>query len=81
MKTLGDLGPSKLQPSEQDRIREAADSLFFGEDSAANSPLEDVESMLRMLVESGRWEQVTAERLADDLYSCAFAEPIAAQAA
>ena len=41
VKTLEDLGPSKLQPAEQDRIREAADALIFAaEPEAARAALE-----------------------------------------
>jgi hypothetical protein len=74
IQTLNDLGPSKLLDGEQDRIRSAADSLIFSsdlsEDVAAQEALEDVERLCRALVESGRWEQVTAARLADDLFAC-----------
>jgi hypothetical protein len=74
MKTLSDLGSSKLQPREQDRIREAADTLIFSvdldEDVAATAALEDIEDLLNALVECGRWQRETAERLADDVYGC-----------
>jgi len=74
VQTLTELGPSKLLDAEQDRIRSAADSLIFSsdliEDIAAQDALEDVEDLCRALVESGRWEQVTARRLAGDLSAC-----------
>jgi hypothetical protein len=74
VQTLNELGPSKLQASEQDRIRDAADNLIFssdlGEDVAAREALEDVEHLCRDLVESGRWEQVTADRLTAALARC-----------
>jgi hypothetical protein len=74
MQTLIDLGASKLQPGEQDRIREAADALFFSadldEDRAASAALEDVDDLLNALVKCGRWQRETAERLADDVYAC-----------
>jgi hypothetical protein len=74
MHTLNELGPSKLLDDEQDRIRSAADNLLFSsdllEDVGAQEALEDVERLCRALVESGRWEQVTAGRLADDLFAC-----------
>lgn len=74
IKTLNDMGPAKLQPSEQDRIRTAADSLIFCADlfadDAANEALEDTERLCRALVESGRWERATASRLAADLRGC-----------
>lgn len=74
MKTLSDLGSSKLQPGEQARIREAADTLIFtvdlDADPAASAALGDVEDLLNALVECGRWQRETAERLADDVYGC-----------
>jgi hypothetical protein len=72
--TLKELGPSKLQGPEQELIRDAADSLLFthdlGEDTSARNALRDVETLCGTLVESGRWERVTAERLAEDVAHC-----------
>src|ERR1700760_260777 len=74
MNTLSDLGASKLQPGEQDRIREAADALIFcadlDQDSSARAAFEDVEDLLNALIQCGRWQRETAERLADDVYGC-----------
>jgi hypothetical protein len=74
MCALSDLGPSKLQPGEQDRIREAADTLIFSvdldADAAASAALGDVDDLLNALVKCGRWQRETAERLADDVYGC-----------
>ncbi len=74
MEMLADLGPAKLFGTEQARIRDAADTLLFAidirRDDAARAALGDVEDLCRALVESGRWEQVTALRLADDLADC-----------
>jgi hypothetical protein len=74
IETLEELGPSKLLDDEQDRIRRAADDLIFSEDLmadvAARRGLEDVERLCRSFVDSGRWEQVTAMRLADDVSQC-----------
>ena len=85
METLSDLGASKLQPGEQDRIRDAADTLIFsvdlGERSAAGAAFRDVEDLLNALVECGRWQRETAERLADDVYACGPAHAIALTAA
>jgi hypothetical protein len=79
MQTLNDLGPSKLLDGEQDRIRAAADNLIFSsdlaEDVAAQEALDDVERLCHALVASGRWEQVTASRLADDLFACGPGHP------
>ncbi len=73
LQTLADLGPSKLQPFEQERIRFAVDTLIFSadlDDEPARESLADTEQLCRALVESGRWELVTAERLADDIRAC-----------
>ena|SRR5437764_14357488 len=85
MKTLDDVGPSKLLDHEQQRIRYAADNLIFSTDFAtdaeAREALEDVEVLCRALVESGRWEQVSATRLADDIAQCGPTESAVLQAA
>jgi hypothetical protein len=74
IKTLNELGPSKLLGGEQDRIRYAADNLIFSsdvaEDAAAREALDDVRRLCDALTESGRWEQVTALRLATDVAGC-----------
>ena len=85
MKTLTDVGPSKLLDSEQQRIRYAADNLIFSGDLSADveaqDALADVEALCEALVESGRWEQVSAGRLAADVYECGPAAPAILQAA
>jgi hypothetical protein len=85
MKTLEDVGPSKLLDQEQQRIRYAADNLIFSSDLEtdieARDALANVEALCRTLVESGRWEQVSASRLADDVYQCGPAQPAILQAA
>jgi hypothetical protein len=72
--TIQELGPSKLLPDEQDRLRSAADALLFSQDPAtdlaARAALEDAERLCRTLVDNGRWEQVTAMRLAEDVTQC-----------
>jgi hypothetical protein len=85
VKMLDDLGPSKLLDNEQQRIRYAVDNLIFSTDLSADTDareaLDDVEALCRMLVESGRWEQVTATRLAADVFQCGPAAPAILQAA
>ena len=85
MKTLEDMGPSKLLDHEQQRIRYAADNLVFSQDLSsdveAQAAMIDVEDLCRTLIETGRWEQVTATRLADDLYQCGPSAPAILQAA
>jgi hypothetical protein len=74
MQTVNELGPSKLLCDEQDRIRHAADSLIFSQvladDHAAQDALSDVDRLCRVLVDSGRWEQAAAMRLAHDVSGC-----------
>ncbi len=72
MHTLDELGPSKLQREEQDRVRYTADNLIFaGElDGEAALALTDALELCEALVVSGRWERVTAARLADDITAC-----------
>jgi hypothetical protein len=88
IQTLNALGPSKLLDGEQERIRAAADNLIFSsgllEDVAARDALTDIENLCRALVESGRWQQITASRLIGDVFECGPGDPAvlgAAQAA
>jgi hypothetical protein len=78
VKTLEDLGPAKLQPAEQDRIRDAADTLIFaaGVDEA-RSALEDVDTLVEHLVASGRWTTERAQELLQDLLGCGPVTPVA----
>ena len=74
MNTLAELGPTKLQPAEQEQIRETADCLFFCDDLPgcpdAIRALEDVRGLARRLVESDRWLDETADGLLLDLEAC-----------
>lgn len=71
---LNELGPAKLQSGEQELIRDAVDSLLFSQDldqdPTARLALRDVATLCGTLVESGRWEQITAHRLVDDVSQC-----------
>jgi hypothetical protein len=73
IQTLVDLGSSKLLASEQDLIRDA-DRLVFSPDQPrdvmAHDALEVVERLCRALVDSGRWVESSAMRLADDVAEC-----------
>jgi hypothetical protein len=84
MRTIDELGPSKLLSSEQDRIRHAADNLIFSSDLVSDEPaldaLRDIDELCTALVDSGRWETVTAERLDRDVRACGPTEPVAAAA-
>lgn len=73
IQTLDDLGPTKLLPAEQERVRDAADTLLFAADldsPGAREALEDITSLLASLVESGRWTQERANDLAEDVGGC-----------
>lgn len=84
MHTLDELGPSKLQPAEQDRVRYAADNLIFASelDGEAALALTDALELCESLVDSGRWEGITATLLADDITACGpLPEPAVAEVA
>jgi hypothetical protein len=74
IRTLNELGPSKLQGAEQDLIRSAADSLIFCHDlladEAACEALAEVERLCHALVDSGRWANSSAMSLAEDVAQC-----------
>jgi hypothetical protein len=74
VQTLTELGPAKLQAAELEQIRDAADTLIFSQDLtddlAARQALAGVGGLCRALVDSGRWEAVTADRLASDVSQC-----------
>jgi hypothetical protein len=77
MRTLGDVGPTKLHDPEQERIREAADTLIFAatfED--ARAALEDVDALCEHLVATGRWSEERAAELAEDLLACGPLAPV-----
>jgi hypothetical protein len=78
IKTLEDLGPAKLQPAEQDRIRDAADTLIFAADfDEARAAMEDVDTLVEHLVASGRWTSERAQELLHDLLGCGPVAPVA----
>jgi hypothetical protein len=74
MQTLSDMGPAKLQASEQDLIREAADAMLFADDLAydahARMAYDALQEMAERLIESDRWLFKTADRLMDDVEAC-----------
>ncbi len=71
VRTLQDVGPTKLHASEQERIRDAADTLIFAATyEEARETLADVEVLAEQLVESGRWSEERAAELAQDLMAC-----------
>ena len=77
VKTLEDMGPAKLQPAEQDRVREAADTLIFAADpDEARAALADADELAEHLVASGRWTPERAGDLLHDLLACGPVTPV-----
>ncbi len=74
MKTLRDLSESKLHPSEQETVREAADSLLFCQtmagDSAAEQALSDLYTLTEQLVDADRLSSGAAIELTADVEAC-----------
>jgi hypothetical protein len=77
MRTLDDVGPTKLHGAEQDRIREAADALIFAATlGEARAALEDVDALCDHLVATGRWTEERAAELAQDILACGPLAPV-----
>ena len=73
MKTLDDIAATKLLAAEQQRIRDAVDTLLFCDSPdapGAREALADIDALVRHLVESGRWTDERARALADDVVAC-----------
>jgi hypothetical protein len=74
METLRSAGATKLQPAEEDQIREAADTLLFCDDMdagpEAKRALEGVRELTKRLVATGRWTPDAADRLLEDVAGC-----------
>lgn len=68
VKTLEDVGATKLQPTEIQTIRTAADALFF--DGDAYDELAAVEDLAQSLVDAERWSPEKARQLVDDVAAC-----------
>ena len=78
VRTLEDVGPAKLLPAEQERIREAADTLIFAADADdARAAIDDVEALAEHLVGTGRWTAERTQQLVDDLLACGPVAPVA----
>ena len=80
MRTLEDLGPAKLHDSERERIRAAADTLFFAEDlgvdAEAREAVSEMTALARNLVESERWLDDSARRLLEDVLATGPLAPV-----
>jgi hypothetical protein len=74
VRTLREIGPIKLLPEEQERIRHAADQLILTEelleDQAALDALADVQRLCHDLIEAERWDHGRAMQLADEVAAC-----------
>jgi hypothetical protein len=71
VQTLAELGPTKLLPAEQARIRDAADTLIFASDlDEASDALQDMGRLAEHLLKSGRWLEERIDRLVSDLLGC-----------
>ena len=74
MRTLRDLGPPKLLPPEQARIRHAVDVLIFCTEltptPSTHAALADLYELRDHLVSTGRWTPRRAARLIDDVLGC-----------
>jgi hypothetical protein len=81
MRLLRDVDPEALEPTENERIRDAADTLVLAPEpgAATAEALADVDRLAGHLVDSGRWELEAAERLAAAVAACG-PRPVAAGA-
>jgi hypothetical protein len=79
LRTLEDVGPTKLHESEQERIRDAADTLIFSATlEEATLALADIEVLVEHLSATDRWSEERAAELARDIIACG---PVAAPVA
>ncbi len=80
IRTVRELGQTKLLPVEQDTLREAADALFFTDDALGDpdalAAVGRVEALAAHLVETMRWEPERAAELVVDIVACGL-EPLA----
>lgn len=71
VQTLAELGPTKLLPGEQARIRDAADTLIFSATlDEARDALRDMGALAEHLLKSGRWLEQRVDTLISDLLAC-----------
>ena len=71
VQTLAELGPTKLLPAEQARIRDAADTLIFAADlEEAQDALRDMGALAEHLLSSGRWLEERVDTLVADILAC-----------
>lgn len=71
--TIEDMAAAKLFEPEQQRIRDAADTLLFSETigaAGARDALRDIDDLTQHLVDADRWTEERARGLADDVAAC-----------
>ncbi len=79
VQTLNELGPTKLLPNEQARIRDATDILIFASDlDEAAVALRDMGALAEHLLTSGRWLEERVDRLVEDILGCGPTSVLAA---
>jgi hypothetical protein len=78
LRTLQDVGPTKLHESEQERIRDAADTLMFAATlNEAREAIADVQALAEHLAATERWSEERAAGLAQDIVACGPLAPVA----
>ena len=81
MRTIDAVGDTKLHGTEQERLRAAADTLFFAEDLGVDAEARDavanITKLARNLVDSGRWLDESARPLLADVLACGPLQPVA----
>jgi hypothetical protein len=78
LRTLQDVGPTKLHESEQERIRDAADTLIFAATvNEARDAIADVEALAEHLAATERWTEERAAELAQAIVACGPLAPVA----
>jgi hypothetical protein len=71
VQTLAELGPTKLLPAEQARIRDAADTLIFATElDGARDALRDMGALAEHLLATGRWLEERVDALVADILGC-----------
>ncbi len=72
MRLLAAKEPPELAPEEADFIRMAADALLFAEemDADARTAADQMATLGKSLVESGRWEKADVKELVSALTAC-----------
>ena len=76
---IEDVGPSKLHAAERDTLLACAEDLLLSDDLAlVRAQRDEALELLRRLVDSGRWLELTARRLGARIEACGPATVIAA---